>query len=325
MKRETLIVVALCLVLMTIVGGGASGSAGALSSFPGYADALAAANGTTLETTPSGSLRSLPGYQYVLNNSREIPGTPPSGSFRNLPGYQDALDQWKGMPGAAVYPGTIQRASEAFCYNLTYLDASQAYITVYLPANEITCADGSALPTTIPDPVEVDYVGPIDYYHHTLDFRYQGVYYSAKWYTSCPYDAPVITVTGTYSPYRVFDGWYYWYWNLHMVTTWDASNLPAGVELQRISWSIYGTTYGRTDQLVYRYTERRPAEFGFPAYELPVVSSDTINDGYTDIGCISPDLCPSDTWATGPLFTGSCTITTTDGNSYTTTTTLSPA
>jgi hypothetical protein len=53
-----------------------------LSSLPGYADALAAANGTTSGTTLSGSLRS-------------------------LPGYQDALDKWRGMPGAPVYPGTI--------------------------------------------------------------------------------------------------------------------------------------------------------------------------------------------------------------------------
>jgi len=298
MKRNAVIAIALCLILIAIVGGEASSIAGSLSSLPGYEDALAAANGTTKGATLSGSLRS-------------------------LPGYQEALSQWKGMPGATVYPGTIQRASGAFCYILTYSDANQTF-TVYLPANEITYAEGGyPLPNTIPDPVPLDYVGPIDSYHYTLNFRYQGVYYTATWYTSCPYQAPVMTATGTYSAYRVYDGWYYWYWNLHMVATWDASHLPPGVLLQRITWSITGN--GGSSQLVYQSIQRIPAEFGFPASELPVVSSETIDDGYTFTGCISPTLCPSDSWLVGPPFTGSLTITTTDGNSYTTTTTLSSA
>jgi hypothetical protein len=131
-----------------------------------------------------------------------------------------------------------------------------------------------------------------------------------------------MTVTGSYSPYSVFDGWYYWYWNLHLVATWDASHLPPGVLLQRITWSITGSN---GDNVVYQYTERRPAEPWSPAHELPVVSSENVDDGYTFIGCIGPDLCPSDAWLVGPPFTGSLTITTTDGNSYTTTTTLSSA
>ncbi len=193
MKRKTLVMVALCLVMIAIVGGGASGIAGALSSLPGYADALAAANGTTSGTSPSGSLRSLPGYQDVLDQLGGTPGAAPSGSLRNLPGYQDALDQFGGMPGATVYPGTIQRAYSSYpCYTLTYTDAYQTY-TVYLPATEITyAAGGNPLPNPIPNPVAVDYVGPIDSYHYTLNFMYQGVSYSAHFYTSCPQKNPYI-------------------------------------------------------------------------------------------------------------------------------------
>ena len=76
MKCKTLLAVALCLMMIAIVGGAASGVAGTLSSLPGYEDALAVANGTTSGTSPSGTLRS-------------------------LPGYQEALNQWTGMPGAS--------------------------------------------------------------------------------------------------------------------------------------------------------------------------------------------------------------------------------
>lgn len=97
------------------------------------------------------------------------------------------------LPGGTVYPGTIQRAYSSYpCYTLTYSDASSSY-TVYLPANEITYEEGGIpLPNPIPNPVAVDYVGPIDYYHYTLDFRYQGVIYSAPWNTACPQKNPYI-------------------------------------------------------------------------------------------------------------------------------------
>jgi hypothetical protein len=90
------------------------------------------------------------------------------------------------MPGATIYSGTIQRAYPAYpCYTLTYTDASQTH-TVFLPADGITNIEAGmpALPTTIPNPVAVDYVGPVDYNQYTLDFRYQGVYYHAKWSTT---------------------------------------------------------------------------------------------------------------------------------------------
>ncbi len=97
------------------------------------------------------------------------------------------------LPGGTIYPGTIQRAYSSYpCYTLTYSDASSSY-TVFLPANEITYEEGGyPLPNPIPNPVALDYVGPIDYYHYTLDFRYQGVIYSAHWYTSCPQKNPYI-------------------------------------------------------------------------------------------------------------------------------------
>ena len=218
MKRKTLIAVALCLVMIAIVGGGASGIAGALTNLPGYADALAAANGTTSGTSPSGSLRSLPGYQDALDQFRGMPGASPSGSLRSLPGYQDALDKWREMPGATVYTGTIQRAYSSYpCYTLTYSDSYQNYV-VYLPADEITpAAGGNALPNPIPNPVALDYVGPIDTYHYTLDFRYQGVTYSAHWYTSCPQKNPYIAGDANHCniPFedRYFGTVYIYSWN----------------------------------------------------------------------------------------------------------------
>ncbi len=302
MKRERLVAVALCLILIAIVGGAASGIAGSLSSLSGYEAAFAAANGTTTGATPSGSLRS-------------------------LPGYQEALSQWKGMPGATIYPGTIQRVSGAFCYVLSYTDSSQTS-TVYLPANGITyAAGGLPLPNTIPDPVAVDYVS-VDYSHFTVNFRYQGVYYTARWSTSCPYQAPAMTVTGTYSPYPVDEtgGVYDWYLNLHMVVTWDASHLPPGVLLERISWSINGSKGdGTRPELVGQYISRYPGSPGIPPHELPVVSGETIDDGYTWLGYYGETIGPSYTWKRQPPFIGSLTITTTDGISYIKSVTLTPA
>ena len=101
MKCKTLLAVALCLMMIAIVGGAASGVAGTLSSLPGYEDALAVANGTTSGTSPSGTLGSMPGYQDALNNSGVLQGTSLSGTLRSLPGYQEALNQWTGMPGAS--------------------------------------------------------------------------------------------------------------------------------------------------------------------------------------------------------------------------------
>ncbi len=210
-----------------------------------------------------------------------------------------------------------------------YTDTSQTF-TVYLPANGINYSEvGYPLPNTIPDPVAVDFVS-VDYSHFTLNFRYQGVYYTAKWNTSCPYQAPRMTVMGTYSPYRVWkDAQVYdWYMNLHMVVTWDASHLPPGVLLERVSWSITGSLGGnRTTTRVAGDKVRIPAhpEYGTPAYELPVISSETIDDGYTWLGYYGETLGPSDTWVVKPPFIGSLTIRTTDGNSYTKTVTLTPA
>jgi hypothetical protein len=234
-----------------------------------------------------------------------------------------------GVVAGSVLPGTIQRVAGEFCYTLRYTDASQTF-TVYLPANEMTFGEGGqALPRVIPEPVPVDYVKT--YSSTTLYFGYQGVSYTAKYYASPPYTPPVITVTGSYSPYRVWNNdikVYDWYWNLHSVNTYDASHLPPGVVLQRVTWWITGTLEdGRTTMRVNQYTERWDGwpEFGFPPQELALTNSYTINDGYSWAGCYSPELCPADTWVEGPPFTAGCTLTTTDGGSYTASTVLTQA
>jgi hypothetical protein len=103
MKRKIPIAVAFCLMMIAIVGGAAS----SVADLPGYADALAAATGTTSGAAPSGSIRSLPGYQGVIDNLRGMPGAALPGSIRSLPGYQSAIDNLRGMPGkSAPYPGT---------------------------------------------------------------------------------------------------------------------------------------------------------------------------------------------------------------------------
>jgi len=173
MKRNALIAIAFCLILIISAGGAAASMAGGVSSLPGYADALAAAR----SGAPAAAL---------------------PGSLRSLAGYHGAFERWRDMPGATVFSGTIQRAYTTYpCYTLTYTDAYQTY-TVYLPANEITpAASGAALPNPIANPVALDYVGPIDNYHYTLSFRYQGVMYTAKWYTACPQKSPYIGGTQT--------------------------------------------------------------------------------------------------------------------------------
>lgn len=91
MRRKTLIAVALCLILITTIGGAASG----VADLPGYADVLAAATGMA-GAEPSGSLGSLPGYQGVIDNVKGMPGAAPSGSLKSLPGYQGVIDNLRG-------------------------------------------------------------------------------------------------------------------------------------------------------------------------------------------------------------------------------------
>ncbi|MEN6342990.1 MAG: hypothetical protein ABFC89_10600 [Methanospirillum sp.] len=141
--------------------------------------------------------------------------------------------------------------------------------------------------------------------------------------TPTPVPPVVITVAGSYSPYRKWNdnvGAYDWYWNLQSVNTYDATRLPAGVVVQKAAWTITGTLDdGRTTARVSQYSERWAGfpDYGIPPQELPVTDSYTINDGYTWIGCYGPDLCPSSEWVNRPPFTASCTVTATDGTSYT--------
>jgi len=244
-------------------------------------------------------------------------------------GDPDAADFGVG-PFLAI-TGTIQRVAGEYCYALTYSDAYGAY-TVYLPFDAITYAEGGHdLPNVIAEPVAVDY---IKIYSSTmLMFGYQGVYYTADYSSSCPYTPPVMTVAGSYSPYRVWNDnikVYDWYWNLHYDATWDASHLPPGVVLQRIDWFIDGSlgTWG-TYRAKHMYQVRFPGwpDLGLPPQELPVVSGNSMNDGYSWLGCYAPDLdmCPADEWVQNPPFTAGITLTTIDGNTYTTTAAMNPA
>ncbi|MEN6342652.1 MAG: hypothetical protein ABFC89_08850 [Methanospirillum sp.] len=226
-----------------------------------------------------------------------------------------------GVGASAVMTGTIQRAAGEYCYKLTYAAGDQT-LTSYLPANEITFGEeGHALPNVIAEPAAVDYVKT--YSSTILYVGYQGVPYTARYYASPPYTPPVITVSGSYSPYRTWNDdlkVYDWYWNLHSVYTYDASHLPPGVVLQTVSWWITGTLDdGRTTTRFDQYTQRFPGfpEYGLPPQELALTGTRTVNDGYTWVGCYGDNLCPASEWVTGPPFTAGCTITTTDGNSYT--------
>ena len=132
-----------------------------------------------------------------------------------------------------------------------------------------------------------------------------------------------IAIMGTCSPYREWDNehkLYDWNWNLHCLATYDARGLPPGLLLQRVDWTITGARKsGGIEECVHRYMERWAGlpEAGIPPSELPVKDTFTIDDGYTWVGCYGSELCPPRDWVTGPPFTASCTITTTDGKSYT--------
>ena len=240
---------------------------------------------------------------------------------------------------SAITGGTIQRAAGEYCYALIYSDAFGDY-TVYLPFDAITYAEGGHdLPKVIAEPAPVDYVKI--YSSTLLIFGYQGVYYTADYSSSCPYTPPVMTVSGSYSPYREWNsewGWYDWYWNLNYHATYDASHLPPGVVLQRVSWSIIGmyddwmTPW--EDNIPHtclsQYSQRTDAWLGFPAIELPITNSYSINANWESIGCTTcalcgDEVCPEEEWDLGPPFTAIITITTTDGNSYTTTATMTAA
>ncbi|NLX49157.1 MAG: hypothetical protein GXY82_04655 [Methanospirillum sp.] len=140
--------------------------------------------------------------------------------------------------------------------------------------------------------------------------------------TPTPVPPVSIMVTGSYSPYRTWNNdikAYDWYWNLHSVNTYDATHLPPGVVLQRVSWTITGTLgIGGTRTCVNRYIQRFEGlpELDLAPQELALTGSATIDDGYS-VGCYGPDLCPPDDWCAGPPFTATCTITTKDGMTYT--------
>jgi hypothetical protein len=357
MNRTRMIAIALCILLLTAAGVGVASAkqgenprqAGA-SSVHFYEVAATGTHGSgKLMINPDQKKFTFngvdfePGARYVLHY--ETAGgadlrvfatgkVTPSGNLHVEGTWEGAFADPDaagfGVDASSVMTGTIQRVAGEYCYALTYSDAYGDY-TVYFPFDGITYAEGSpALPAVIAEPVAVDYVKT--YSSTVLFFGYQGVYYTAEWRSSCPYSPPVMTVSGTYAPYRVWNDdikVYDWYWNLHYDSTWDASHLPPEVVLQRIDWFMDGSlgNWG-TYQAAHVYQQRYPGWPGyFPPQELPLVSGHSMNDGYSWLGCYAPDLdmCPANEWVQGPPFTAGITLTTIDGNTYTTTAAMTPA
>ena len=123
--------------------------------------------------------------------------------------------------------------------------------------------------------------------------------------------APAIEIAGLYSPYLKEDSWGrdVWHWKLYCMMAYDATCLPEGVRLQKVEWSMTGARYdGGTEVCYHRYT-----------IDPPMTDSYTCLSDDTRVGCDScgPPLCPSAEWTVRPPFTASCTLTTTDGTTYT--------
>jgi len=357
MKRTRIIAITLCVLLLTAAGAGVAAAKQEANPRQAGASSVYFYDVAATDTHGSGKLMINldqkkfafngvdfePGTRYVLHSSTS--GSPdlrvfatgkvtPSGNL-HVEGvwegdFADPDAAGFGVGASSAMAGTIQRVAGEYCYALTYSDAYGAY-TVYLPFDAITYAEGGHdLPGVIAQPAAVDYVKI--YSSTMLMFGYQGVYYTADYSSSCPYTPPVMSVEGSYSPYRVWNDnikVYDWYWNLHYDATWDASDLPPGVLMQRIDWFIDGSlgAWG-TYQAVHVYEVRFAGIPGFlPPQELPRVSTFSWNDGYSWLGCYAPDLdmCPADEWVQNPPFTARITLTTIDGNTYTTTAAMTPA
>jgi len=164
MKPKTLIAVALCLIMITTIGGAAL----SVADLPGYSDALAAATGTT-------------------------PGAAPSGSIRSLPGYQGVIDNLRGMPGKSTpYSGTLQRInSNDLDYDLVYTDAYNEKVTLYLDPSKIS-------PNTLP-PVIATAVPVTVYINDIFSVTF--------FYNNVEYTAPQSTTTLN-TPYLTYDAHY---------------------------------------------------------------------------------------------------------------------
>jgi len=172
------------------------------------------------------------------------------------------------------------------------------------------------LPNSIPDPVAVDYVGPIDNYHYTLDFRYQGVSYSAPWYTSCV--APVPTLKGTYKPIKVYDDYvrayeYKWYANAELTWTTPQEPMPVKAKLDIYYTNDFGSRF------------LGGAEVEYPYLEYPI-NPPLVVDGSVSTGCpygpSDMEMC-SYAYDWTP-YTAIGTVWDSYGNAFTVTTTLVP-
>ena len=220
MKRTTLIAAALCVILIAVVGAGVvaakqDSNPRQAGNSPVYFYDVAA----TDAHGPGKLMINVDQHTFVFNGKDFEPSTmyalraraadstdlrvfasgkaTPSGNLHIEGTWEEGAAAQPASPdfvvGATkVYTATIQHAySSEPCYTLVYTDTGGTF-TIYLPADQITFAEGGhALPSVISTPGAVDYA-VIDEYHYTLDFRYQGVYYSAKWATTCPVRSPYI-------------------------------------------------------------------------------------------------------------------------------------
>ncbi|MGZ4892127.1 MAG: hypothetical protein ACXV2B_07715 [Halobacteriota archaeon] len=348
MKRMQLIAVALCLIMLTTVGAGVVAAkqtenprqAGA-SSIVFYDVAATDAHGTgklkidvdkhTFEFNGQGftpsqqyilQARAASGDAYVFANGKSNP----SGNLHLTGTWSTTAAAQPSSPGfgivaATVYPGTLQRTAGEPCYTLTFTDAYGTN-TVKLPADQITYATGGhALPSVIATPVAVDYVYDITSVTYTLSFSYQGVPYTAHWYTSCPYETIVPKLTGTYKPIFVHDSsqnWNEWKWYVQGSLTWNMPSkgpYPVKAELTLYYTSSRGSTFLIGTSVQYPYLDH-------PIDPPLNIDSSHLSTGCGYCNCNFP-LCDNP-YNYAP-YTATGTVWDSWGNAHTVTATLTPA
>ncbi len=232
MKATTLFAFALCLGTITTLGAGAPSSHRQGNPREAGASSVDFYEVTATDNHGPGKLMiDIDQHKFVFNGKDFEPSKIYALSYTRAPStdlrvFASAVAKASGnlhaegtWPEAALptgsgvvistgplYPGTIQRISTLTqpCYTLTYSDPYQTY-TVYLPPAEITYeAGGRPLPGVISSPAALDYVTIDSAVTYTLSFRYQGTYYTAHYYGTCPQETPdyiyELKYYSTYSP-----------------------------------------------------------------------------------------------------------------------------
>ena len=359
MNRMRILAITLCILLLTAAGAGVAAAKQDENPRQAGASSVYFYDVAATDTHGSGKLMINvdqkkfafngvdfePGTTYVLHFStsggpdlriytREVT---PSGNLHVEGAWEgefaDPDEADFGVGASSVMMGTIQRAAGEYCYNITFSDAYGDY-TVYLPFDAITYSEGGqALPTVIAEPVPVDYVKI--YSSTVLYFGYQGVYYTADFYSSPPYIPPVPDVCGSYSPpYSVWSDdmkLNEWYWSLYAATSWDYAHLPPGVLVYKSTIELYATAY-KGNITVYVGGAYQLGSPGYPEWNIPPKAvyppfhtGDSQWLGCATCAVCDDEVCPVEEWLYGPPFYGRAIIETTDGNTYTTTITLPPA